>query len=116
MHELLAPIVHVIEEDAIDHASISTSDSLDNMMLELLDSSYAEHDAFLLFSKVMDYAQSFYATSETTGTSIMARSAGLTSSIVERSKFIHDICLNKIDPELSLHLTSIEILPQIFLM
>lgn len=89
-------------------------------MLEMLDSSFVEHDAYVLFSKLMSRAQAFYEVvnrepaSATPGGTI--RATEQSSAIVERSKFIHDVCLRKVDPELSEHLTAIEILPQIFLM
>ncbi|KAJ8120122.1 hypothetical protein ONZ43_g3089 [Nemania bipapillata] len=37
------------------------------------------------------------------------------SSIVEKSQYIHEICLYRVDPELSAHLKNIEVLPQVFL-
>lgn len=125
MHELLAPIVHVVEQDALDRASISASDDeddLEELMLETIDLSFIEHDAFTLFSQLMEQAQLFYEVKDvpnpnqpTDGPS-QSRFPEQSSAIVERSKFIHEVCLQKIDPELAAHLTSIEILPQIFLM
>lgn len=120
MHELLAPIVHVLEADGIDRATISDSEGLDETLLDLADSSFIEHDAYLLFTHLMENAQSFYALNDATpntqfGT-VETRTRQQTSTIVERSKFIHEGCLQKVDPELAAHLTSIEILPQIFLM
>lgn len=118
MHELLAPIVHVLEADAIDRSALGEEASLDAALIEYLDSSFIEHDAYLLFSKMMDHAQSFYAVNELAGKTSYSNTTarGQTSTIVERSKFIHEVCLHKVDPELATHLTSIEILPQIFLM
>ncbi|RYP63415.1 hypothetical protein DL770_009394 [Monosporascus sp. CRB-9-2] len=81
MHELLAPIVYVLEQDAIDPVGAAPDASADLTMVEMLDASFIEHDAFALFSKLMDHAKSFY----------------------------------EVDPELSDHLKSIEVLPQIFL-
>ncbi|RWA10793.1 hypothetical protein EKO27_g4324 [Xylaria grammica] len=64
MHELLAPIVYVIERDAIDPADICSLASSDLTMVEMLDASFVEHDSFALFSKVMDFAKAFYETSD----------------------------------------------------
>ncbi|KAI0105420.1 rab-GTPase-TBC domain-containing protein [Nemania sp. FL0031] len=117
MHELLAPIVYVIEQDAIDPADVSSDGSNDLRMVELLDASFIEHDSFTLFSKVMDCAKSFYETAETsenTGTAAFSMQS-TKSSIVEKSQYIHEICLYKVDPELSTHLKNIEVLPQVFL-
>lgn len=117
MHELLAPIVYVVEHDAVDGAAEVTSNSdSDGLMVKVLDPSFVEHDAFALFSRIMDQAASFYEINET-GTSTLPEAHDSGSSvIVEKSRFIHEVCLNKVDPELSRHLTNIEILPQIFLM
>ncbi|KAK0389508.1 hypothetical protein NLU13_3083 [Sarocladium strictum] len=119
MHELLAPILHVIEQDALDRAMVGDIGSEDETMLETLDSAYVEHDAYILFAKVMTQAQAFYevqpASNESSQKSGVQRAQEQSSAIVERSKFIHEVCLAKVDPELAAHLTSIEILPQIFL-
>lgn len=120
MHELLAPIVHVLEADAINRITFADAVALEETLLDLVDSRYIEHDAYLLFTKIMDSAQSFYTVSDASGRpsygSMVTSSRGQSSSIVERSKFIHEVCLQKIDPELATHLISIEVLPQIFLM
>lgn len=117
MHELLAPIVHVIEQDAVDCAAVGNNQSLDDAMLEILDSTFIEHDSYTLFSCIMEHAQSFYELKEAVEpVPSDPRPQEASSTIVERSKFIHEVCLNKVDPELASHLTSIEILPQIFLM
>ncbi|KAK1245127.1 hypothetical protein MKX08_004756 [Trichoderma sp. CBMAI-0020] len=124
MHELLAPILHVVEQDALDRASISGSDDengLEELMLETIDSSFIEHDAFILFSQLMEHAQSFYEVKDAPTPAQSAdgpfqpRFPEQSSAIVERSKFIHEVCLQQVDPELAAHLTSVEILPQIFL-
>ncbi|EHK47940.1 uncharacterized protein TrAtP1_000648 [Trichoderma atroviride] len=124
MHELLAPILHVVEQDALDRASVSGSDDendIDELMLETIDSSFVEHDAFILFSQLMEHAQSFYEVKDVPTPAQSAdgpfqpRFPEQSSAIVERSKFIHEVCLQQVDPELAAHLTSVEILPQIFL-
>ncbi|KAI1312167.1 rab-GTPase-TBC domain-containing protein [Xylaria venustula] len=117
MHELLAPIVYVVEQDAIDPADVSLGASGDLRMVEMLDASFVEHDSFALFSKVMDCAKAFYETAESSdnagGAAFSIQSTK--SSIVEKSQYIHEVCLYKADPELSVHLKNIEVLPQVFL-
>ncbi|KAF5134379.1 TBC1 domain family member 5 [Metarhizium anisopliae] len=120
MHELLAPIVYALEQDSIDSEACGNDARLDAKMLHVLDSAFIEHDAYILFSKLMEQAQSFYEVANGSTPSnhdsqpvIMQEQL---SAIVERSRFIHEICLQKVDPELAAHLTNIEILPQIFLM
>ena len=75
-----------------------------------------EHDAFVLFSSIMDRASSFYEVNETTPSPFPEAPNSGSSVIIEKSRYIHEVSLNKADPELAQHLTRIEILPQIFLM
>lgn len=109
MHELLAPILWVVERDAIDKATLGTSrkeaDKQD-LMLQALDEQFIEHDTFTLFCAIMQTMKSFYEMGEN----------NTASPIVARSVKIHEEILSSIDPELSEHLQAIEILPQIFLM
>ncbi|KAI6772142.1 hypothetical protein HG530_003100 [Fusarium avenaceum] len=119
MHELLAPILHVIEQDALDPSTLPEDIPLDDALVKTLNHAFIEHDAFVLFSRLMERAQSFYEVKDiaaTPGTPLQpSKFPEQSSAIVERSKFIHEVCLQKVDPELAAHLTNIEILPQIFL-
>ncbi|KAI1769960.1 RabGAP/TBC [Hypoxylon cercidicola] len=115
MHELLAPIIYVVEQDAIDPVDAASDTSADSRMVEMLDASFVEHDAFTLFHQVMDHAKSFYEVGDATVPLNVFDQRPSTSSIVERSQYIHEVCLYKVDPELSAHLKNIEILPQVFL-
>lgn len=122
MHELLAPILWVVEQDAIDYGrdsvrGASTSD--DPLMRLTLDPIYIEHDAFTLLSLVMRSAKSFYELAEPdkrpSAEDASPPQQGV-SPIVERSKRIHEVYLARLDPDLAKHLTDIDVLPQIFLM
>ncbi|KAF7510596.1 hypothetical protein GJ744_006208 [Endocarpon pusillum] len=104
MHELLAPILWVVHCDAIEASTIPNSEAEDDLMLEVLDERFIEHDAFTLFCAVMQTAKSFYEIGDST------------SPIVDRSRRIHDEYLGEVDPELANHLQVIQILPQIFLL
>ncbi|KAL7627008.1 hypothetical protein AAE478_003784 [Parahypoxylon ruwenzoriense] len=117
MHELLAPIVYVVEQDAVDPSDAASDASADLRMLEMLDALFIEHDAFALFSRVMDNAKSFYEIGEPTSNAPLTTFSQnpSTSSIIEKSQYIHEVCLFKVDPALSTHLKNIEILPQVFL-
>ena len=114
MHEVLAPVLWVVSRDAIDPESFSTnSTDQDDLMLEVLDHNYVEHDTFTLFGIIMQTVKSFYEM----GSKNEPTTSGLlnNSPIVKRSKRIHENYLHHADPELAEHLTAIEILPQIFL-
>ncbi|KAL9618929.1 MAG: hypothetical protein Q9160_006393 [Pyrenula sp. 1 TL-2023] len=113
MHEILAPILWVVERDAIDTQSSKLGvndqgredDAEEILMFQALDSRYIEHDTFSLFCVVMQTAKSFYEIDESKDT----------SSIVARSHRIQDNILSALDPELAEHLHSIDVLPQIYL-
>ncbi|KAH8199643.1 hypothetical protein TruAng_006173 [Truncatella angustata] len=107
MHELLAPVAYVLEQDAIDPNGTAIGGAADLTMVEMLDANFIEHDAFALFSKLMERAKFFYETSDDSKIS--------QSTIVEKSQHIHEVLLYKVDPDLSSHLKNIEVLPQIFL-
>lgn len=124
MHEILAPILWVVEQDAIDtrnERDKGSSAEEDSLMKQILDRAYIEHDAFTLLSLIMRSAKSFYelgepdrrSSSPSTGSGTPQHGA---SPIVERSKRVHEVYLARLDPELAKHLTDIEVLPQIFLM
>src|SRR6266498_2392098 len=120
MHELLAPILWVIEQDAIDGDGDDGGQPSeeDSLMKQTLDRAYIEHDAFTLLSLIMRSAKSFYELGEPDRTSSTPSTGSGTpqhgaSPIVERSKRIHEVYLAKVDPELAKHLTDIEVLPQI---
>lgn len=111
MHELLAPLVFVVDQDAIDRDAAPSDGVVDPSMVEMLDSYFVEHDAFALFSKIMDRAGTFYDVGRASGSD-----ASEQNIIVEKSQHIHEVVLMKLDPELANHLKNIEVLPQIFLM
>ena len=124
MHELLAPILWVVEQDAVDYTNDGDRNSgskEDALLKQTLDPACIESDTFTLFSLIMRSAKSFYELGEpdrrsstpSTGTGTPQQGA---SPIVERSKHIHEIYLARLDPGLAKHLTDIEVLPQIFLM
>lgn len=116
MHELLAPLVYVVDQDAIDRADAMPDGLSDPVMAEMLDAYFIEHDAFSLFSKLMDKAKSFYEISAAPVVGGPLSGSGEKSAIVEKSEQIHEVSLMRIDPQLATHLQSIEILPQVFLM
>jgi TBC1 domain family protein 5 len=115
MHELLAPVLWVIQQDSIDPESLKNTESTPSergILEEILDFRYIEHDSFTLFSLIMHTAKSFYELNS----DAQSGSGQETSPIVEKSKRIHEQYLNSVDPELAEHLKEIEVLPQVFLM
>lgn len=117
MHEVLAPILWVISRDAIDPQSFANAAQKDaksdHLILTCFDPKYVEHDAFTIFGIIMQTVKSFYEAGTNAHAPASAPFSG--STIVERSRRIHEEYLHKVDPDLADHLTAIEILPQIFL-
>jgi TBC1 domain family protein 5 len=108
MHELLAPLLWVVERDAVKPTSTKER-SADPLLSEMHDAAYIEHDSHTLFSTIMETAQSFYAPAD-------ADSATKETPMLARSSRIFDNYLPKADPELAAHLVKLEIVPQIFLL
>ncbi|KAK0259144.1 hypothetical protein B0A54_16021 [Friedmanniomyces endolithicus] len=109
MHELLAPILWVVERDAIDLGPSSRALGEDATVRVVFDAESIEHDAFALFSQVMRSAKGFYEP----GPSLPHAGE---NAIVHRSRRIFEEMLPKVDPELAQHLRTNDIVPQIFLM
>ncbi|KAF2200114.1 RabGAP/TBC [Delitschia confertaspora ATCC 74209] len=111
MHEILAPILWVVEREAVDPASIdSRVNGGSGLLTDLLDSRFIEHDSFTLFHLVMETAKTFYAPGDPDSGSPNK------SPMLRRSKHIFETLLPKVDPKLAAHLTKLEIVPQIFLL
>ncbi|KIW25154.1 hypothetical protein, variant [Cladophialophora immunda] len=107
MHELLAPIIWVVHQDAVDLTAVPEGDKKAegmDFMIEVLDGKFVEHDSFNLFCALMQTAKAFYEVGENRDS----------SPIIARSKRIHDDILSAVDPELALHLHVLGILPQIY--
>lgn len=112
MHELLAPILWVIDRDTVSEpAKGSTADPKESLMLDLLDSKFVEHDSFALFLCVMQTARVFYEHGE--GRAAYGKIDVI--PIVNRCQFLHQEALMIIDHELAEHLQAVDVLPQIFL-
>ena len=120
MHELLAPILWVVERDSVDEAG--TYSEADESLSVMVSSQHIEHDTFTLFALIMQTAKSFYEPA--VGSQHTRSKATLSgpkdnqqeSPVLQRCNRIFDDLLPKTDPELADHLHSMEIAPQIFLM
>jgi TBC1 domain family member 5 len=114
MHELLAPILWVVERDAINQESFEKAhpgEKYDDLMLQSLDVAYIEHDSFSVFCSIMQMVRVYYEHSNQTPVAGQLELA----PIVSRCQHIHQAVLMAADYELAKHLHAIEILPQIFL-
>lgn len=113
MHELLAPILWVVEDDSIDQNTLDRSvlTPNDEVLRQTLDANYIEHDSFTLFCAIMQTVRSLYEHGDKKRTVDQSH----VSPIVARSEYIHQALLARVDPELADYLHSVEILPQIFI-
>ncbi len=125
MHELLAPLLWVIEGDAVDGKAAEEVDhglEREGILETTLDSSYIEHDTFTIFSIIMRSAKSFYEIDGQGLAGPATQSGGGSaapqnkSAIVIRSQRVHEDLLGTVDPQLADWLKEIEVLPQVFLM
>ncbi|XP_033981242.1 TBC1 domain family member 5 isoform X1 [Trematomus bernacchii] len=125
MHELLAPLVFVLHCDhqAFQHASETASPSEE--MKSLLNPEYLEHDAYALFSQLMETAEPWFSSyerevrrgKEEMLTSIpfaRPQDAGPSVAIVTKVNRIQDQLVKKHDVELHMHVNRLEIAPQIY--
>ena len=113
MHELLAPVLWVVERDAMEVTETS------QQIHQVLDVRYVEHDTFTLFAEIMKSAKSFYDPAGI-GSQVPSQSglkpAHAESAMIIRSKRIFSSFLVQYDPGLAAHLEELEISPQLFLM
>ncbi|XP_068189309.1 TBC1 domain family member 5 isoform X2 [Antennarius striatus] len=125
MHELLAPIVFVLHCDhqAFQHANETATPSEE--MKCLLNPEYLEHDAYAMFSQLMETAEPWFSSferevrrgKEEMLTSIpfaRPQDAGPSVAIVTKVNRIQDQLVKKHDIELHMHLNRLEIAPQIY--
>ncbi|KAB0401572.1 hypothetical protein E2I00_020179 [Balaenoptera physalus] len=125
MHELLAPMVFTLHCDhqAFLHASESAQPRQE--MKTLLNPEYLEHDAYAMFSQLMETAEPWFSTFEHDGQkgkeTLMTpipfarpQDLGPTVAIVTKVNQIQDHLLKKHDIELYMHLNRLEIAPQIY--
>ncbi|XP_068603244.1 TBC1 domain family member 5 [Brachionichthys hirsutus] len=125
MHELLAPIVFVLHCDhqAFQHANETTSPSEE--MKCVLNPAFLEHDAYAMFSQLMETAEPWFSNFErelrkgkdemlTSIPFARPQDAGPSVAIVTKVNRIQDQLVKRHDVELHMHLNRLEIAPQIY--
>eukprot|EP00731_Ephydatia_muelleri_P014079 Em0007g1389a len=128
MHELLAPILFVLHTEKRD---VSRDETLSPELKVVMDADYIEHDAYCLFSELMDIVQSWYMQSqaEINYQALTQKVVGKpmvhdprnqkpfeeknehapSSPINRKLEVIHEVLLKKIDHTLYLHLKALNI-------
>uniref|UniRef100_A0A8K9WZZ6 TBC1 domain family member 5 n=1 Tax=Oncorhynchus mykiss TaxID=8022 RepID=A0A8K9WZZ6_ONCMY len=120
MHELLAPIVFVLHCDhqAFQHASETAYPSEE--MLSLLNPMFHEHDAYAMFSQLMETAEPWFSSLEREDEMLTSmpfarpQDSGPSVAIVTKVNRIQDQLVKKHDVELHMHVNRLEIAPQIY--
>ena len=119
MHEVLAPILWVVERDAIENRSVQMERNIatpGELVQDMFDNRFIEHDTFTLFGLVMQNAKFYYVPAGGGHNPSQPASSQNESPMLVRSKRIFEEYLPKADPSLASHLIKIDIVPQIFLM
>lgn len=116
-HEIAAVVLWVVYQDKVDpdEGEIGDRREDEELMREVLDAEYIDHDAYALFEAIMGPAKAWYELGESGGNTSSQQALG-NSPIVQKSKYIHETLLMVTDPELSEHLKTLDVLPQVFLM
>ncbi|XP_074652496.1 TBC1 domain family member 5-like isoform X2 [Tubulanus polymorphus] len=125
MHELLAPLIFVLHCDHQAFLHACELETVENVVKELLDPEYLEHDAYAMFCQVMDSVEPWYQAREITPPSKLqalaaaqpfARPQDMQPSnvIVNKLTRIQDYVLKKHDLELHMHMERLDIAPQIY--
>jgi hypothetical protein len=113
MHELLAPLLVVLERDG-QCGDEGTADSEAGLLGCVTDKDFTEHDAYALFEKLMAVISESFAPQERKKTTDgqYARPGG----VVARCDHMHNTLLRSKDYELYIHLQSQHVEPQLYSM
>ncbi|KAI8060074.1 rab-GTPase-TBC domain-containing protein [Gongronella butleri] len=128
MHELLAPFYWVVAADSLEDTSEAAAHELQldpsyRLMAQILDPNYVEHDAYLLFEKLMTYAKPWYELNaqdainrsrSASDLSATPKSRANPNPIVNVCQRIQNQYLRVVDQHLYRHLTSFGIEPQLY--
>ncbi|XP_054722075.1 TBC1 domain family member 5-like [Uloborus diversus] len=124
MHELLAPLIFVLHCDQEAYLEASKMDNLELDIGIMLNPNYIEHDAFFLFSQLMEVVEAWYTMSDSPfskNDSLVCAEPfsqivnfGQGNTLGFKLKKIYDHLLKHHDVELFLYLENLEITPQIY--
>lgn len=107
MHELLAPLLLVL-----DRESIPQSAQQNGIMYETLSRDYLEHDTWALFSAFMSNAKTWY--DQTPSVAVSGQPQTRMQPVIAQANRLQNVLLRSIDPALHRHLSSLQIEPQLW--
>ena len=124
MHELLAIIFYVLDKDHTAFKKcVKSKTKMSDRVHAVLRSSHIEHDAFILFSKVMQHTKVWYEYRDSTFQQFKSRFAfsnsqnselELQSPAIKKINTIWSKSVRSMDPELHYKLTCLDIQPHFF--
>ena len=121
MHEILSPIVWVVERSAVDESTVGErlraykDESIEGSYVEIFDSTFIGHDSFTIFNAIMQNLKWSYSPPDVgrqTGTG--ARAAPKPPIVIKSEEILQDLGVR--DPELATHFMHINLAPQLFVM
>lgn len=113
MHELLGPIVWLASRESVDHMTILEASKYP--VLEVaLDYRYVEHDAFTLFSKLMERMGDLYEHVTPASQPTPPDQLPPVTPILRKCSRVYVLLKNR-DPDVYRQLTALEIEPQLFM-
>ncbi|KAJ1568075.1 TBC1 domain, member 5 [Cladochytrium tenue] len=108
MHELLAPVLFIVDEDK---AETSESSKLDALQATVFDGNFVEHDAFVLFSRIMRSTKVWFEVGQESSGRLKAVKGGMHDDPRRRGE---NELIKVLDPELHAHLNTLGIEPQLY--
>ncbi|ELU02125.1 hypothetical protein CAPTEDRAFT_172782, partial [Capitella teleta] len=125
MHELLAPLIFVLHCDHQAFLHACEIESVKDILKEIMDPDFIEHDAYAMFYQIMESVESWYVSKEITpppkstssvNSQPFAKINEFHSSnvIITKLTRIQDYLLRRVDNELYSHLITMDIPPQIY--
>nr|XP_018917751.1 PREDICTED: TBC1 domain family member 5 [Bemisia tabaci] len=115
MHEILAPILFVLNADTENFFCVRETEELSEIISQLMNPDYLEHDSFCIFSTLMQSIEIYYQTAGPVSSSgyfptrIHVSTAVTENPVITQLNFIKDSILKPIDPDLESHLSELSI-------
>ena len=109
MHEVAAPFLYVLKQESLLRPQNVSLTGEDLVMYTFVDEAYLEHDLYSLFENLMYEIKPLYEVTKRGGSP-----SPETTPVVKLSSLIQDKLLRRANPELCLHLSTLEVEPQLY--
>ena len=108
MHEVAAPFLYVLMQEALDIRPDLALNEEERTICGFADKNYVEHDLYILFEAVMRELMPLYQVTRN------GRTPSDKAPVVHLSTHIQDSLLRRSSPQLYIHLSNLEIAPQLY--